>query len=107
VETDQLVFNVSRLLSERTSVRLRSQLFETEALQETASNANRRFVAISPILRYELSPSWALETAYQYRRQKRFADTDSGDSNAVLLSLIYERPTIVEPRAPGSGDLGL
>jgi hypothetical protein len=100
VENDQLIFNVSRRLTERTQVLLRSQLFETESLQETASNANRRFVAVRPAIRYELSPSWALETAYEYRRQKRFAEAESGDSNAVFLSLIYVRPTVVEPKSP-------
>lgn len=108
VETDELTFNVARQLSERSQVILRSRIFETEALEQTNSGANRRYIAISPTLQYELSPSWALEAGYEYQRQKRFFLTDSADSNSVFLSLVWERPTIVEPGLPeSSGDLGL
>lgn len=108
VENDQLILNVSRRLSERAQFILRSRIFETEATQDTASNANRRYIAIEPRLRYAVSPSWSLEAGYEYRRQKRFFETESGDSNAVFLSLIWERPVVVEPRIPGSsGDLGI
>lgn len=104
VETDQIIFNLSRLLSERASFLLRSRIFETEAIGQgqvaTASLANRRFISIEPRLRYELSPSWALETAYEYRREKEFDETGSADSNAVFLSLIYERPVEVDPARP-------
>jgi hypothetical protein len=100
VETDQLVLNVSRILSERFSFLLRSRFFETEAINELASGANRRFIAIQPRLQYALSPAWALETAYEYRREKEFAETESADSNAVFLSLVWERPVEVEQPQP-------
>lgn len=100
VETDQLALNVSRILSERFSFLLRSRFFETEAINELASGANRRFIAIQPRLHYDLSPAWALETAYEYRREKEFAETESADSNAVFLSLVWERPVEVEQPQP-------
>lgn len=105
VETDQIIFNLSRVLSERASFILRSRIFETEAINELDSASNRRFISIEPRLRYELSPSWALETAYEYRREKEFDEADSADSNAVFLTLIYERPVEVEPARP-TYDLG-
>jgi hypothetical protein len=104
VETDQLFLNVSRQLSERMRLILRSIVFETEVIDDMRSGSNGRFVAIQPRLRYELSPGWALETGYKYRRQKRFAEPDSADSNAVFLSLVYERPTVVEPVVSESYD---
>jgi len=100
VQNDQLAFNVSRQLSERAEIIIRSTIYETESLRDLSSNANRRFIAVEPRLRYELSPSWAVEAAYEYRRIKEFDDPDSADSNAVMLSLNYELPVVVEPEAP-------
>ncbi|MGH8502286.1 MAG: hypothetical protein ACREVE_07385 [Gammaproteobacteria bacterium] len=100
VQNDQLALNVSRQLSERTEIIIRSTIYETESLRDIRSNANRRFIAVEPRLRYELSPSWALEAAYEYRRIKEFDEPESADSNAVMLSLNYELPVVVEPEAP-------
>ncbi|MGI8739276.1 MAG: hypothetical protein ACR2KU_06430 [Gammaproteobacteria bacterium] len=100
VQNDQLAFNVSRQLSERAEIIIRSTIYETESLTDLTSNSNRRFIAVEPRLRYALSPSWAVEAAYEYRRIKEFDTPDSADSNAVMLSLNYELPVVVEPEAP-------
>jgi hypothetical protein len=110
VLTTQAIFNVSRLLTERTRFIFRSRIFDTEAVDELDSSSNRRYLSLQPTLRYELSPSWGLETSYQYIHQKRFSDVDSADDNAISISLVYQRPTIVEPEPPvqdiGVGSLG-
>src|SRR5680860_135544 len=100
VQNDQLALNVSRQLSERSEIIIRSTIYETESLSDLTSNSNRRFIAVEPRLRYALSPSWAVEAAYEYRRIKEFDTPDSADSNAVMLSLNYELPVLVEPEAP-------
>lgn len=89
VRTDQIVLNLSRLLSERLRFTLRSRIYENEAIQDTASRSNRRYLAVEPRLSYTLSSDWTLEGAYRYRRQKRFFETGSSDSNAIIITLIY------------------
>jgi hypothetical protein len=103
VETDQFTLNVNRQLSERSRIILRSILFETEAIDDLASFSNRRYLRVGPVFRYALSPSWALEASYEYRREKRFFEAASADDNMVTLSLIYQRPTAVRPGRPTQG----
>jgi hypothetical protein len=89
VQTDRLVFNITRKLTERLGFTLRSKLYENESLRDLASPSNRRYLTFEPSLSYLLTESFALEGAYEYGRQKRFGEAESGDSNAVFLSLIY------------------
>ncbi|MGI9301327.1 MAG: hypothetical protein ACR2RB_01270 [Gammaproteobacteria bacterium] len=93
VESDELVLNVSRRLTELISFSLRTRLFENESLQSVASDANRRFFSFSPRLRWNISRWWSVDTNYRYRRSKRFNEPESSEDNTAFVSLNYSKPT--------------
>lgn len=90
VRTDAIAFNMTRDLSELLLFTLRSRIFETESLRTQKTGGNRRSFSIEPLLTWSLAESWALETSYRYRREKRFNAPDSADSNSVLIVLKYQ-----------------
>lgn len=96
VQTDEIVFNMSQRLSEKTTVSLRARLFENSSLREDNPDVNRRFFSIRPRLRWRLTRWWYLDAFYQYRRQKRDIESTSAKGNEVYLSLVYSQPTTLD-----------
>ncbi len=95
VQTDEAVFNMYRKITQLMSFSLRTRLYETKSLRRDNPDANRRYLTIDAGLHKKLTRWWTVEGAYRYRRQKRDIDPQSGESNALLVSVKYTRPTAV------------
>lgn len=93
VNSDVLLFNMSRELSEKMRFSLRMKAFQNESIREDSPAANRRYMSIAPTLVWKITPYWSADASYRYRRQKRDTDARSAESNAVYLSLRYSYPT--------------
>jgi opacity protein-like surface antigen len=89
VKTDSLSFNMTHDLSELLYFRLRSRIFENESLRTQKASGNRRSLTIEPALIWTLTENWSLDALYRYRREKRFDNPDSADSNAVYIILTW------------------
>ncbi len=92
VQTDSFTLAAIHELSPLLLFTLRTRIFENESLRAERAGNNRRFFTIEPILTWALAESWDLRTSYLYRRQKRFDQPESADSNTVFINLTY-RPT--------------
>jgi hypothetical protein len=92
VETDELVFNISRRMTERLRFTLRSRAYENESTRRDNPDINRRFLTLRPALRYRLTQWWSVDLSYRYDRTKRDTDVDSADSNTLFITLFYTRP---------------
>lgn len=95
VETNELVFNLNRRMTELSTLRVRSRIYEYEALADDQPESNRRYLNVDAGIVRRMSQWWTLEGGYRYRRQKRDTDADSADSHAVFFSVKYTRPTAV------------
>ena len=89
VQTDSLTFAMTHELSPLLLFTLRTRLFENESLRADRAGTNRRSLRIEPFLTWTLAESWDLVTAYRYRREKRFDQPKSADSNTVFITLTY------------------
>lgn len=96
VDKIELRFNVSRRLSEVLRFTFRSRLFETETDRVRAEEVTRRFLSLGPRLRWRLGRAFSIDGSYEYRREKIDGDPDSAESNAVVFSLNYTKPTPLE-----------
>ncbi len=93
VNSDELVFNMTRELSETMRFSLRVKAFQNESIRRDNPDANRRYISIAPAVRWRITQWWSLDASYRYRRQNRETDSSSAESNAVYLSMRYARPT--------------
>ncbi len=93
VNSDELVFNMVRELSETMRFSLRIKAFENKSIRRDNPDANRRYISITPALRWKLTQWWSVDASYRYRRQNRETDAQSAESNAIYLSMRYARPT--------------
>ena len=103
VQTQELVANVTRDLSELMKFSLQSRFYENTALSgdETVfvvgdiANANndRRSMTIRPEIRWKIDREWTLGAAYRYRREKLESKPTSAEGNALLFSVKYTRLT--------------
>ncbi len=93
VNSDELVFNMTRELSETMRFALRVKAFQNESIRRDNPDANRRYVSIAPTLRWRITQWWSVDASYRYRRQNRETDSSSAESNAIYLSMRYARPT--------------
>lgn len=101
VQTQELIANVSRDLTELLQFSLRSRFYENTALSgdETvfevgeAANADndRRSMTIRPEIRWQVAREWTLGAAYRYRREKLESRPTFAEGNAVLFSVKYTR----------------
>jgi len=93
VNSDELVFNMVRELSETTRFSLRIKAFQNESIRMDNPDANRRYISITPAFSWRITQWWSLDASYRYRRQNRDTDAQSAESNAIYLSMRYARPT--------------
>lgn len=96
VAADQLLLGLDTRLSERTRLRLDARFLRNEALRSGNPQADRRYLSVEPVLSWKLDRWWALETSYRYRRQKRDANPDVGDSHRVGIGLSYAKSSLLE-----------
>ena len=89
VRTDEAVLNIFREISERTSISLRSRLYENKSLRADNPDANRRYLSFEPRFRWRMAPEWFFDFSYRYVRQNRDTDPESADSNAVTFSVTF------------------
>lgn len=102
VESLDLVGDLVRELSPRMDFSFRARAYEPDAINAIgADEFSRRFVSFEPKIIWEYSRAWTVAGSYRYRRQKSRADTESGESNAVLLSLKYTPPSAIRDAAAG------
>ncbi len=93
VNSDELVFNMVRDLTETMRFSLRIKAFQNESIQDDFPEANRRYISITPALSWRVSQWLSVNASYRYRRQNRDIDAQSAESNALYLSVRYARPT--------------
>ena len=95
VQTQELVANVTRDLSELIKFSLKSRFYENTALSgnETIFSAearnDRRNMTIRPEISWQLTREWKVGAAYQYRREKLESKPLSAEGNALLFSVKY------------------
>jgi len=93
VNSDELVLNMIRDLSETMRFSLRIKAFQNESIRLDNPDANRRYISVTPAVSWRLTQWWSVDVYYRYRRQNRERDRQSAESNAVFLSMRYARPT--------------
>jgi hypothetical protein len=102
VETNELVGQVFRTITPRLDVSLRGQAYEPDRLgTQSEDRFSRRFISLEPRLIWQFQRDWTLGVSYRYRRQKARVDTESSESNAVLLSVRYVPPSKIRDRNQG------
>jgi hypothetical protein len=102
VESLDLVGDLVRELNPRMDFSFRARAYEPDAINATgADEFSRRFISFEPKLIWEYSRAWTVAGSYRYRRQKSRADTESGESNAFLISLKYTPPSAIRDAAAG------
>jgi len=93
VNSDELAFNMTRELSEKMNFSLRMRAFQNESIRSDNPYANRRYLSIAPVLKWNITRWWSVDFSYRYRRQNRDTDSRSAESNRVYLSVTYARPS--------------
>lgn len=102
VQTQELVANVTRNLSELMTFSLQSHFYQNTALSgsetifdATASN-DRRSMQIRPSISWQLAREWKVGAAYRYRREKLESKPSSAEGNALLFSIKYTKLSPVD-----------
>ena len=97
VESLELIADYQRELGKLTLFNFRLRAFEPDAVSDTtdADAFARRFLSIEPKIVWNFRREWSAAASYRYRRQKSQVDTQSGDSNALLFSIKYTRPSAI------------
>lgn len=102
VQTQELVANVTRNLSELMTFSLQSRFYQNTALSgsetifdATASN-DRRSLQIRPSISWQLAREWKVGAAYRYRREKLESKPSSAEGNALLFSIKYTKLSPVD-----------
>lgn len=90
VQTQELVANVTRNLSELSTFSLQSRFYQNTALSGTANN-DRRSMQIRPSISWNLAREWKVGAAYRYRREKLESKPSSAEGNALLFSIKYTK----------------
>lgn len=89
VQTQELVANVTRNLSERTVLLFRGRAYENTVISGGDSDNDRRSIEMKPEIRWQVSRSWSLGAAYRYRREKLESKPTFAEGNAFLVSVKY------------------
>lgn len=97
-QSDQLSIRVRSKLSPRLSSTFRVQAFDNNTLSGSITGNDRQYYSIEPGLRWAMTREWSVEGGYRYRWQKRELDTDSADSNTILVTLNYTWPRFAVSR---------
>lgn len=95
VQTQELVANVTRNLSELSTFSLQSRFYQNTALSGTANN-DRRSMQIRPSISWQLAREWKVGAAYRYRREKLESKPSSAEGNALLFSIKYTKLSPVD-----------
>ena len=92
-----MIADYQRELGKLTLFNFRLRAFEPDAISDTtdADAFARRFLSIEPKIVWNFRREWSAAASYRYRRQKSQVDTQSGDSNALLFSIKYTRPSAI------------
>jgi len=102
VESLNLVGDMVREINPRMDFALRARAYEPDAINAIgADKFSRRFISFEPKLIWQYSRAWTVAGSYRYRRQKSRADTNSGESNAFLISLKYTPPSAIRDAESG------
>ena len=93
VQTQELVANVTRNLSELSQFSVKSRFYENTVISGNSAgkeNENdRRNLTIRPEISWQLSREWKVGAAYRYRREKLEKNPSSAEGNALLFSVKY------------------
>ncbi len=90
VQTQELVANVTRNLSQLMVFSFRSRAYENTALSGSTNN-DRRSIEMRPEIRWQFSREWSLGAAYRYRREKLESKPTFAEGNALLFSVKYTK----------------
>lgn len=94
LQSDVLVLNFSRELSQKISFVLSSRLFQNETVAgATDTRSDRKYALIEPVFRQTFLPGFGIDYTYRYRWQEREDEQGDAESHAVFLSLFYLFPT--------------
>lgn len=103
VQTQELVANVTRDLSELMQFSLKSRFYENTALsgsdtvlvdgdgQTINANNDRRSMTIRPEISWKIAREWKVGASYRYRREKLESRPTFAEGNAILFSVKYTR----------------
>ncbi len=106
VESDTLQFDFSRSLSPRFELRFESEYIGNTSVGDADDGrGDRDYVRISPMLRWNWTPEWSVDLAYEYEWEERNINTDiesgktfDADSNGVFLSIVYRKDNEIGQR---------
>ncbi len=114
VESNIAEFNISRSLSPRFEFRFESEYFGNAAVGDSENfgdpdvgnvsdrRSDRDYVRLSPMLRWNWTPEWAVNLIYEYEWEDReinkdrdegqlSGDGNSADSNGIFISIVYRK----------------
>ncbi len=98
VQTQELVANVKRNLSELVAFSFRGRAYENTVLSSSGRNSNdRRSIELRAEITWLISRSWSAAAAYRYRREKLESKPTFSEGNSVLFAIKY---TKVSPLSP-------
>lgn len=91
-QTDQATLHAVRHFAPTTDLTLDIVAVQNSAAQGGTSGTNRKYISVSPGIRWRLTPWWLMAAHYQYRRQKYVSVANSASGNSVSLSIQYTWP---------------
>lgn len=97
-QRDSATLNLTANLTETLFAGLLSQYYKNESIGgSTSSSNNRDFFQVSPNLRWQWSPNWAVNAGYTFRAQKVDSNPGTGYGNLVFLSIGYSFDDVFLP----------
>ena len=97
VESLEVVGDLYRSLGPLLDFSFRVRAYEPDALSDSVNDDAfaRRFLSLEPKLIWRFTRAWTAAGSYRYRRQKSQASPETGESNAILLTLKYTPPSAI------------
>ena len=91
LDTTSLRFRVTYPFTERWRVRLDVNGYRNRQPDGESSVSDREYAAGTLRLTYQLQPAWTLAAGYRYRWQNRDEIPGDADSNAVFMTLAWDK----------------
>lgn len=97
VESLEAIGDYERQITRLATFNFRMRAFEPDAVSDNNNSDRfaRRFFSMEPKIIWGFKRGWTAAGAYRYRRQKSQAETQSGESHALLFSINYSPPSAI------------
>lgn len=97
VESLEAIGDYQRQITRLAMFNMRLRAYEPDAVSDNNNSDRfaRRFFSMEPKIIWGFKRGWTAAGAYRYRRQKSQAETQSGESHALLFSIKYTPPSAI------------